>query len=106
MAKTHPPLQSFINKVRDQREVQQVIIDVEPSVVKYLGEQKYYNGFVKEENIGDRVRMTFLTGSLMGFSRWFMWFGDHAEIIEPVEVNEMVAQIAEAILALRVASVR
>jgi predicted DNA-binding transcriptional regulator YafY len=98
IAQTHPPLQSFMKHVSDEKQVQQVIIDVEPSVVKYLGEQKYYNGFVKEENIGDRVRMTFLTGSLMGFSRWFMLFGDHAEIIEPVELNEMVAQIAEGIL--------
>ena len=34
----------------------------------------------------------------MGFSRWFMLFGDHAKIVEPVELNEMVAGIAENIL--------
>jgi predicted DNA-binding transcriptional regulator YafY len=98
ISKTHPPLQSFMNQMSNERQVQQVIIEVETDVVKYLGEQKYYNGFVKEENIGDHVRMTFLTGSLMGFSRWFMLFGDHAEIIEPLELKEMVAEIAEGIL--------
>jgi predicted DNA-binding transcriptional regulator YafY len=98
ISKTHPPLQSFMNQMSNERQVQQVIIEVEIDVVKYLGEQKYYNGFVKEENIGDHVRMTFLTGSLMGFSRWFMLFGDHAEIIEPLELKEMVAEIAEGIL--------
>jgi predicted DNA-binding transcriptional regulator YafY len=97
-SKTHPPLQSFINKMSEDREVIKVVIDVEADVVKYLGEQKYYNGFVKEEKAGDHVRMTFLSGSLMGFSRWLMLFADHARIIEPVELNDMVAEIAESIL--------
>jgi predicted DNA-binding transcriptional regulator YafY len=80
------------------KEVTKVVIDIEPGVVKFLGEQKYYNGFVKEEKAGDYVRMTFLSGSLMGFSRWFMLYGDHATIVEPVELNDMVAGIAENIL--------
>jgi len=98
ISKMHPPLQSFIKQMSAEREVHKVVIDVEAEVVKYLGEQKYYNGYVKEEPMGDMVRVTFLTGSLMGFSRWFMLFGDHAHIIEPIELNEMVAQIAEDIL--------
>ena len=91
-------LQSFINQMSADREVQKVVIDVEPGIVKYLGEQKYYNGFVKEEKTGNYIRMTFLTGSLMGFSRWFMLYGDHAKIVEPEELNDMVSRIAENIL--------
>jgi predicted DNA-binding transcriptional regulator YafY len=97
-SKTHPPLQSFISQMSASKEVIKVVIDVEPGIVKYLGEQKYYNGFVKEEKAGDQIRMTFLTGSLMGFSRWFMLYGDHAKIVEPEELNDMVARIAENIL--------
>ncbi|HEX6847980.1 MAG TPA: YafY family protein [Chitinophagaceae bacterium] len=97
-SKTHPPLQSFINKMSADKEVTKVVLDVDPEVVKYLGEQKYYNGFVKEEKAGDHVRMTFLTGSLMGFSRWFMLYGDHAIVVEPLELNDRVAEIAENIL--------
>ena len=97
-SKTHPPLQSFINQMSEDREVTKIVVEVEPGVVKHLGEQKYYNGFIKEEKNGDLVRMTFLTGSLMGFARWFMLYGDHARIIEPVELNDLVAGIAESIL--------
>src|SRR4029450_13796119 len=43
-SKTHPTLQSFIAQMSAEREVQKVVIDVEPGIVKYLGEQKYYNG--------------------------------------------------------------
>jgi predicted DNA-binding transcriptional regulator YafY len=94
----HPPLQSFITQMSAEREVHKVVIDFDPGIVKYLGEQKYYNGYVKEEKYGDYLRMTFLTGSLMGFSRWFMLYGDCARIVEPVELNEMVSAIAENIL--------
>ena len=94
----HPPLQNFINKTRDEKDLHKIVIDVEPEIVKYLGEQKYYHGFLSEEKVGDTVRLTFLSGSLMGFSRWFMLFGDHAKIIEPLSLNEKIAQIAQNIL--------
>ena len=98
MAKSHPPLQEFINKMSAQREVKKVVIEVEKEIIKYFGDQKYYNGFVKEEDAGEYVRLTFLTGSLQGFSRWFMMFGDHAKIIEPLELNDRILTIAENIL--------
>jgi len=47
---------------------------------------------------GDCVRMYFLTGSLMGFARWFMLFGDHGKIVKPAQLNQMIARIAENIL--------
>ena len=97
-SKTHPPLQSFMDRMSADREVQKVVIDIEPGMVKYLGDQKYYNGYLKEEKIGNQVRMTFLTGSLMGFSRWFMLYGDHAKIVEPAELSDMVSRVAENIL--------
>ena len=96
--KTHPPLQSFVNKLASQRQLQKVVIDVQKDILKYFGEQKYYNGFVKEEEAGENRRMTFLSGSLTGFARWFMLFGDKATIIEPIELNKVVAEIAENIL--------
>ena len=34
----------------------------------------------------------------MGFSRWFMLYGDHAKIVEPIELNDMISRIAENIL--------
>ena len=95
---THPPLHTFICHVTQQRQVQKVVLEVAPETVKYFGEQKYYNGYVSEETIGDVVHMTFLTGSLKGFAHWFMLFGEHAKIIEPLKLNDIVAGIARNIL--------
>lgn len=94
----HPPLQSFIREVVAKRQVQEVVIEVKKDMIKYLGEQKYYNGFVKEEEMGEFVRMTFLCGSLTGFVRWFIMFADRAKIIEPLQLNDLVAELAENII--------
>lgn len=98
ITQTHPPLQNFLNRMAEKRQVQKVVIQVQSDSVKYFGEQKYYNGFVKEEVAGDAVRMTFLSGSLSGFARWFMLFGEQATIVEPQELKSMVAHLAEKIL--------
>jgi predicted DNA-binding transcriptional regulator YafY len=98
ISKTHPSLQSFISQMSEEREVHEVVVDVEPEIIKYLGDQKYYNGYVRQEMAGDCVRMYFLTGSLMGFARWFMLFGDHGKIVKPAQLNQMIARIAENIL--------
>jgi predicted DNA-binding transcriptional regulator YafY len=95
---THPPLQDFLHHVTEKRQLQKVVIEVESNVVKYFGEQKYYNGFVTEEHSDTGVRMTFLTASLTGFARWFMLFGEEATIIEPLELKEIVSGLAEKIL--------
>jgi len=97
-SKIHPPLQSFICKMSEEKELQRVVIEVDSSVVKYLGEQKYYHGFIQEERKGDWVQMTFLSGSLMGFSRWLMMFADLVTILEPVQLNDRLIEIAENIL--------
>lgn len=98
MTQTHPPLQNFLNRITEKKALQKVVIEVQRNVVQYLGQQKYYSGFVSEEERGEVVRMTFLTASLNGFARWFILFGDEAEIIEPLSLKQTVAGLAEKIL--------
>jgi predicted DNA-binding transcriptional regulator YafY len=98
MSQAHPPLQAFINKMTEKRQLHKVVIEVEREIVKYFGEQKYYNGFVKEEDAGDFVRMTFLTASLTGFARWYMLFGEKATVLAPLELNDTIAGLAKNIL--------
>jgi predicted DNA-binding transcriptional regulator YafY len=95
---THPPLHSFIGKITEERGVHKVVIEAKADSFKYLGDQKYYNGFVSEEVIGNVIQMTFLSCSLAGFAHWFMLFGEHAKIIEPLALNDTVAEIAQNIL--------
>lgn len=90
----HPSLQDYLKGMTSQREVYTVVMKLKKETLRYLGDQKYYNGFVSQEERGDEVVMTFLTSSLEGFARWFMMFGDHAEIIEPDALKVRIREIA------------
>lgn len=88
--KEHPALKSFLSKTSKEKELHTIVILVEKDVLKYLGEQKFYNGFVSQKELGNKVEMTFLTESLGGFARWYMLFGECAEIVTPAKLVEIV----------------
>src|SRR6185437_14736588 len=93
----HPSLRSFLKKISKEEKMFTVVMQINKDVVKYLGDQKFYNGFVSQKTLKDKIEMTFLTSSIEGFARWYMMFGDQAEIISPKEVNARVKQITNVI---------
>jgi predicted DNA-binding transcriptional regulator YafY len=96
--KQHPPLKTYLKEItKVEKDLHTVIMRVETSSLKYFGDQKFYNGFVSEKQLGDMTEMTFLTSSLEGFARWYMMFGDHAEIITPKSLKNRIKHIAKAI---------
>jgi predicted DNA-binding transcriptional regulator YafY len=94
----HPTLKAYIAQTAKEQELDLVVIRVEKSFYGHLEFQKYYSGFVSEKTIGNHVEMTFLTNSLDGFARWYMMFGDRAEIVSPDSLKEQVAGIASSII--------
>lgn len=96
--KEHPPLKHYLKQItRERQELHKVVMLVEKDILKYFGEQKYYNGYVSERVVKDKVEMTFLSCSLEGFARWYMMFGEKAEITEPPVLKEKIRQVALAI---------
>lgn len=95
--KQHPSLKSFLDKVSKEKELITVVIRIKKEIVRFLGEQKFYNGFVSQKDLGDTIEMTFLTASLEGFSRWYMLYGESATILTPAELLEKVQRNTEAL---------
>ena len=94
----HPTLKSYIAQTAKEQELDLVVIKVERTMHSHLEYQKYYSGFVSEKVIGSQFEMTFLTTSLEGFARWFMMFGDKAEIISPESLKDRVSEIATQLI--------
>ncbi len=88
--KEHPTLSSFLTKVSKEKELHTIILLVEKNIVRHLGEQKFYNGFVSQKEMGDKIEMTFLTESLEGFARWYLLFGEWAEIVTPETLTGII----------------
>jgi predicted DNA-binding transcriptional regulator YafY len=93
----HPTLKAYIAATAKEQELDMVIMRVDKSIYSHLDYQKYYSGFVSEKTVGNQIEMTFLTASLEGFARWFMMFGDLAEIMMPDSLKERVSAIASSI---------
>jgi predicted DNA-binding transcriptional regulator YafY len=95
--KQHPSLQSFLTKMSKEKEMFTIVIRVDKSVLKYFGDQKYYNGFVSQKDLGDQVEMTFVTASLMGFAKFYLLFGEYADIVGPDSLKDMIRNNLAAI---------
>lgn len=92
--KEHPSLKSYLNKVTKEKELHKVVMRAGIEVTKCLGHQKYYNGFISQKEVKGKIEMTFLTASIDGFARWYMMFGDRAEIVSPDSLKDVVQKIA------------
>jgi predicted DNA-binding transcriptional regulator YafY len=74
-----------------------VILLVNKEAIPYFGDQKYYNGFVSQREVAGKIEMTFLSGSLNGFARWYMLFGDQADIVSPQSLRDIVKELLGSI---------
>lgn len=80
-------------------ESKKVRLLVDKEIIAHLEYDRHYYGFVSEKEVEpSRVEMLFNSQDIQeGFPRWFLMFGDCAEILEPEElkirVNEILSEI-------------
>jgi predicted DNA-binding transcriptional regulator YafY len=95
----HGALKSYLKRVATDQELFTIVMRVQKTSLRYLEMQKYYYGFVSQQDVeADKVDMTFLTAYLEGFARWYIMFGDRAEIIEPTQLNDRIKELLAAML--------
>ena len=95
--KEHYSLKEYLERMPGNDNLETVVINVSKAAIRFMEEQKYFNGFVSQTEKGDNLEMTFLTASLDNFARWYMRFADQAEIIMPKTLKEKIKTLALAI---------
>ncbi len=94
----HQPLDWYLEKEKHTGEKFLIRILVSNNMARYMGSSKNYYGFLSEKKTGDKVEMTFMAHETCEyFARWFLMFGDEAEIIEPVFLKDQVKKLAIAV---------
>jgi predicted DNA-binding transcriptional regulator YafY len=91
--KEHPSLATFLKKVSEEKELDTVVMIMDKDKIRFLGDQKFYNGFVSERELGGRMELTFLTGSIEGFARWYLMFADVADIVQPQKLQTRIKEL-------------
>jgi len=90
----HPSLQEYIKNLTCDSDLQEVVVRFTKDVTRHIQDQKYFYGFVREEDAGEYVRMHFLTSSLHGFSRWLLMFTTAVLIESPAALTDLTKRLA------------
>lgn len=85
-------LQQYINSFR-RTELQKVIVLFNKEQARFAVDQKYLRGFVSEEIVDDKVRMTFLTSFPEYLVRWLLIYTDAVTIESPDSVKEIFGRL-------------
>lgn len=95
----HPNYIHFLNEAITGTDAKEATIIVSSLVSRFMGEQKYYMGYVEEERLEDgRHKMKFVTPHYDYLGRWLMMFGNEVEIESPSELQSIAATLAKELL--------
>lgn len=82
--KQHRSLQEYINTMMSQQtDLKEVAVDFEKSVAKFVGEQRYFYGFLREERGEQFTRLIFLVSNLEYFGRWLLMYTTYVHVVTP-----------------------
>ena len=92
---THPSLNEYLKKMTWESDLKEVVVLFKKETTRYIQDQKYFYGFVREEEAGDWMRMHFLTASLRGFGRWLLMFTDSVRVESPSDLSDLTRRLAK-----------
>jgi len=91
----HPPLDSFLQDLKVQTELEKVIIEVKREDLPIIDDRKYYQGLIMEKPLEgkDSLELHFMVFSLERFARWYLSYIDIATIKFPESLLAIVSSI-------------
>ncbi|OQP67890.1 helix-turn-helix transcriptional regulator [Niastella populi] len=93
----HPSLQEYLQSMINTSELQEVCIRFTKSMARYLGSQKYYYGYVREEVKDDQVYMYYVTSHLEYIARWLLMYTHHVTIESPEALVNIMRELTEEV---------
>ncbi len=92
-ASVHPSIQEYIRQVTCRSELLEVTIRFSKTVARHIGEQKYYYGYVSQDDVDGFVEMKFVTAQLELFGRWLLMFTNAVSIVAPESLRDTMTRL-------------
>jgi predicted DNA-binding transcriptional regulator YafY len=89
----HPSLTEYIQELTREQDLQEAIISFDKEIARYLITQKYYYGFVSQEEKEGRVFMRFLSAHPHSLCRWLLMYTNAARIESPATLNSIMKKL-------------
>lgn len=94
--RNHFTLEEYFNSLtKAHDDMTKVVVVFDTPSSRYARHSRYYYGYVSEEDLGDKCRMTFLVGNLRSFGKWLMMYGKCVEIESPPQLIEVMEELVE-----------
>lgn len=97
MRRDHASLQEFLQR-EPTTTLHEVVVRFSFDAVRFVGEQRYHFGFVRECETADGIEMTFVTPHLEYLGRWLLQFTSGAttssDALLPI-MNRLVSELVE-----------
>ena len=95
---SHPSLKDYMQTMLSQNEdLHKIVIRMDKCMVRYMGNQKYYYGYVREEDHGEYVIMHFISSHLGWVGRWLLMYTNQVTIESPEELINIMKDFTEEI---------
>ena len=91
----HPDYQDFINRSMFGSETKEAVLVFSQEIARFLGEQKYQHGFVKEVTTAEGVEMYFSSPSYGFLGRWLLSYGVYVSVKSPPELKQLVRELVD-----------
>jgi predicted DNA-binding transcriptional regulator YafY len=93
-SRSYESLKDYINSFSDMKTLlQEMVVLFNKDSAHYIFESKYRQGFVKQEDAGDKIRMHFLTPYPEYFGRWLLTYTNLAEVESPDRLKEIMREL-------------
>ena len=90
-------LQEYLHSfMKTHHGMEKVVIVLEKALMRH---RNSLYGFATEEDLGDKIRLTFLADNLNWISRWLLSFGNAVEIEQPEKLKAMMTELVEELQA-------
>jgi predicted DNA-binding transcriptional regulator YafY len=89
----------FQSLMQAHQDMEKVVVSFDHSAAKYLKNVKYYYGFVSEEELPEKIRMTFLIGNFKSFCRWLVMYGNSVELESPEKLRVSMEELVDELTA-------
>ncbi|MEQ1676995.1 MAG: YafY family protein [Chitinophagaceae bacterium] len=94
--RSYESLKEYISSVTDiSSHLQEMVVLFNKEESHYIFESKYQQGFVKQEEAGDKVRMHFLTPHPEYFGRWLLMYTNLVEVESPAALKTIMKNLLE-----------
>lgn len=92
-SRQHQSLQEYLQRFTRKTELREVTVLFKKEVVRCIGGQKYFYGFVSSEHTGEQVRMRFVTAYPEALCRWLLMFTGAVDIETPATLRKTMADL-------------